>query len=44
MLQLTLDPARPGAFPDCRFMGSDPAVAPLRQALHANRWKWREDR
>jgi len=32
-LALTLDPAHPGALPlDCRFMGSDRAVAPLRWA------------
>ncbi|KAL4430938.1 hypothetical protein ABPG75_006194 [Micractinium tetrahymenae] len=37
-LALTLDPAQPGALPtDCRFMGSDAAVAPLRkvQRLHS---------
>ena len=33
-LALTLDPAHPGQLPlDCRFMGSDRAVAPLRWAL-----------
>jgi hypothetical protein len=33
-LALTLDPAHPGQLPlDCRFMGSDRAVAPLRWVL-----------
>lgn len=41
---MTLDPTRPGAFPECRFMGPDAAVAPLRQQLHQNRGRWREDR
>ncbi|PSC68290.1 E3 ubiquitin-ligase FANCL [Micractinium conductrix] len=44
-LALTLDPAAPGALPnDCRFMGSDRAVAPLRQRLHDNRGLWQEGR
>ncbi|KAL4418745.1 hypothetical protein ABPG77_006418 [Micractinium sp. CCAP 211/92] len=44
-LALTLDPAHPGALPtDCRFMGSDAAVAPFRQRLHDNRGLWQEGR
>lgn len=44
-LALTLDPAQPWALPlDCRFMGSDAAVAPLRQRLHDNRGCWQAGR
>ncbi|GAB4817921.1 hypothetical protein N2152v2_004967 [Parachlorella kessleri] len=39
-----LDPTKPGAFPECRFMGAEAAVAPLRQKLHQNRGRWQADR
>ncbi|KAI7842671.1 hypothetical protein COHA_003602 [Chlorella ohadii] len=44
-LALTLDVQHPGLVPlDCRFMGSEAAVAPLRQRLHDNRGLWQEGR
>lgn len=43
-LSLTVDPSAPRSIPECRFFGSDMAVAPLRKKLNNNIRKWNMDR
>ncbi|KAK9807004.1 hypothetical protein WJX72_010444 [[Myrmecia] bisecta] len=43
-LVVTLDPDNPRSIPECRFMGSEAAVAPLREKLRSNRHLWDDER
>ncbi|GAM18156.1 hypothetical protein SAMD00019534_013310 [Acytostelium subglobosum LB1] len=40
-LSIDVNPLSPLTFPDCRFLGPERAVAPLRQKLNSNLSKWR---
>jgi len=39
-LLIDLDPFKPTAFPDCRFVGSEAAIGPLRSRLDAGISRW----
>ncbi|XP_052767646.1 E3 ubiquitin-protein ligase FANCL-like [Mya arenaria] len=42
-VQITVDPVNPRALPDCKFLGSDHAIAPLRQSMNNNISDWDEN-
>ncbi|XP_076463856.1 E3 ubiquitin-protein ligase FANCL-like [Babylonia areolata] len=39
-LQITVDPRHPSAMPECRFLGADQVIAPLKDKLNANLHLW----
>lgn len=39
-LQITVDPLHPHMLPECRFMGADHVVKPLKDKLHSNLHLW----
>ncbi|KAK3090809.1 hypothetical protein FSP39_014840, partial [Pinctada imbricata] len=41
-LQISVDPRRPTMLPECRFMGADQVVQPLREAMNTNLNFWNE--
>ncbi|XP_060575282.1 E3 ubiquitin-protein ligase FANCL-like [Ruditapes philippinarum] len=41
-VQLTVDPAHPRVLPECKFLGSDQAIAPVRRNMNANIHFWDE--
>lgn len=43
-LMLHIDARAPKAFPECRFIGPDPAINSLRQKWHRNEKKWSKDK
>ncbi|XP_072030924.1 E3 ubiquitin-protein ligase FANCL-like [Amphiura filiformis] len=42
-LQVTVDPLHPGMLPECRFLGADHVVKPLKEKLHSNLHLWDTD-
>ncbi|KAL4238304.1 hypothetical protein ACF0H5_003016 [Mactra antiquata] len=43
-LQITVDPLNPRILPECKFLGSDQAIAPLRRSMSANIHLWDESK
>ncbi|KAL5008113.1 hypothetical protein ScPMuIL_013694 [Solemya velum] len=43
-IHVTMDPKNPRLFPECRFLGADQVVQPLRQKLNSNLHLWNPER
>eukprot|EP00249_Psilotum_nudum_P017954 c26570_g1_i1 orf=614-1708(-) len=43
-LSITVDPLAPHSIPECRFLGSDTIIAPLRKRMNCNIKKWKTNR
>ncbi|KAK3591555.1 hypothetical protein CHS0354_041597 [Potamilus streckersoni] len=43
-VQIAVDPKHPRVLPECRFLGADQAVSPLRESMGKNIQFWNEDR
>lgn len=42
-IQITVDPDHPRALPECKFLGSDQAIAPIKHSMNTNLHLWDED-
>lgn len=42
-IQITVDPLQPRTLPECRFLGAEQVVSPLRESMNSNLNMWNEE-